>query len=115
MAKKKEVKTEVVAKSSAKTTISDFDCIIEPIITEKTMTQSQESNKFAFKVNKDSNKVQIKNAIERIFNVKVESIRVINVMAKKISRGSRYKGTVSGYKKAIVTLKKDETINLFSE
>ncbi len=112
---KKEVKTEVESKTSAKTTVSDLDCIIEPIITEKTMTQSQESNKFAFKVKKDSNKIQIKNAIERIFNVKVESIRISNVMAKKVSRGSRYKGTVSGYKKAIVTLKEGETINLFAE
>ncbi len=112
---KKEVKAEVLTNSSAKTTVSDFDCIIEPIITEKTMTQSQESNKFAFKVKKDSNKIQIRNAIERIYNVKVESIRVSNVIAKKVSRGSRYKGTLSGYKKAIVTLKKDQTINLFAE
>lgn len=111
---KKEVKTEVESKTSAKTTVSDLDCIIEPIITEKSMTQSQE-NKFAFKVKKDSNKIQIKNAIERIFNVKVESIRISNVMAKKVSRGSRYKGTVSGYKKAIVTLKEGETINLFAD
>ncbi len=111
MAKKKEVVAEV----SSKTTINDFDCIIEPIITEKSMTQSQEHSIFAFKVKKDANKIEIRNAISRIFNVHVESVRVINVLAKKSSRGSRFKGTLPGYKKAIVTLKEGETINLFAE
>ncbi len=111
MAKKKEVVAEV----SSKTTIHDFDVIIEPIITEKSMTQSQEKPIFAFKVKKDANKIEIKNALQRIYNVHIESVRVINVLAKKVSRGSRYKGTLPGYKKAIVTLKEGETINLFAE
>ena len=110
MAKKEE---KVVV--SSKTTIHDFDCIIEPIITEKTMSQSSENNKFAFKVKKDANKIEIRNAISRIYNVHVEKVSVINVLAKKISRGSRYKGHLPGYKKAIVTLKEGETINLFAE
>lgn len=108
-------KKEVVAASTSKTTIHDFDCIIEPIITEKTMAQSQDGNKFAFKVNKDANKIEIRNAISRIYNVHVESVKVVNVMAKKASRGSRFHGTLPGYKKAIVTIKEGETINLFAE
>jgi len=113
MAKKeKVVETKTV---SAKTTIADLDCIIEPIITEKTMSQSQDGNKFAFKVKKDSNKIQIRNAISRIFNVKVEKVSIVNVDQKKASRGSRFKGTLPGYKKAVVTLAKGETINLFAD
>lgn len=110
--KKKEVVSEV---KTTKGTIADFDLIIEPIITEKTMTFAQEGNKYAFKVSKDANKIAIRNAISRIYGVHVEKVTTINVAAKKLSRGSRYHGTVPGYKKAIVTLKEGEAINLFSE
>lgn len=113
MAKNKEavVETAPVKKAS----ISDFDVIIEPIITEKSMTASQEENKFTFIVKKGANKIQIKNAIQNIYNVHVTGINVINVPAKKVTRGTRYKGTLSAYKKAIVTIKEGETINLYAE
>lgn len=110
---KKKVNTEV--KNTSKATIHDFDIIIEPIITEKTMAQSQMQNKFVFKVTKDANKTEIKNAVERVFNVHVKSVQTVNVMAKSLSRGSRYKGHVPSFKKAIVTLNEGETINLFQE
>lgn len=111
MAKKKEVAVVVEKKA----TISDFDVIIEPLITEKSMTASQETNKFTFVVRKDANKTQIKNAIHRIYGVNVKSVNLVNVPAKATSRGSRYKGKISGFKKAIVTVKAGETINLFAE
>lgn len=114
MAKKKqEVANEVVA--TKKATISDFDVIIEPLITEKSTTESQEHNKFTFVVKSTANKTQIKNAIHKIYNVNVTGVNLVNVPAKVTTRGSRYKGTISGFKKAIVTIKDGETINLFAE
>ena len=110
--KKQEVATEVKAK---KATISDFDVIIEPLITEKSMSASQEHNKFTFVVKSTANKTQIKNAIHKIYNVNVTAVNLVNVPAKVTTRGSRYKGTISGFKKAIVTVKDGETINLFAD
>ena len=110
--KKQEVVAEVKEK---KATISDFDVIIEPLITEKSTTESQERNKFTFIVKKEANATQVKNAIHRIYNVNVTGVNLVNVPAKASSRGSRYKGTLSGFKKAIVTVKNGETINLFAE
>ena len=114
MAKKKEVVAEV-KENSKKAAISDFDVIIEPLITEKTMSASQEGSKFSFIVKKDANKTQIKNAINKIYNVNVKSVNVSIVPAKVTTRGTRHKGTISGFKKATVTLKAGETINLFAE
>ncbi len=110
--KKQEVAAEVKAK---KATISDFDVIIEPLITEKSMSASQEHNKFTFVVKSTANKTQIKNAIHKIYNVNVTAVNLVNVPAKVTTRGSRYKGTISGFKKAIVTVKDGETINLFAD
>ena len=101
--------------SLKKATISDFDVIIEPLITEKSTTESAERNKITFIVKADANKTQIKNAIHRIYNVNVTGVNVVNVPSKNASRGSRYKGTISGFKKAIVTIKEGETINLFAD
>ena len=114
MARKKQevAKEEVIVK---KATISDFDVIIEPLITEKSMSASQEHNKFTFVVKSTANKTQIKNAIHKIYNVNVTAVNLVNVPAKVTTRGSRYKGTISGFKKAIVTVKDGETINLFAD
>ena len=115
MARKKAVEAPAVVETKKKATISDFDVIIRPLITEKSMTASQENNKFTFVVKKGANKTQIKNAIHRIYGVNVEQINIVNVPAKVVTRGSRYKGTIGAFKKAIVTVKEGETINLFAE
>ncbi len=112
MARKKKV-DEVVTGSKA--TINDFDIIIEPLITEKTMSLSQEKNKATFIVKKGSNKIAIKKAIEHIYGVHVTGIQTVNVHSKAISRGSRYKGKLASYKKAIITIKDGEAIDLFKE
>ena len=114
MARKKQEVAKVEEKLK-KATISDFDVIIEPLITEKSMSASQEHNKFTFVVKKDANKTQIKNAIHKIYNVNVTAVNLVNVPAKATTRGSRYKGTISGFKKVIVTIKEGETINLFAD
>lgn len=85
--------------------------ILEPIITEKTTSIAQDGNKFVFKVKIDSNKVQIKQAVEKIFGVKVLKVNTINVRPKS-KRVGRYKGTTSRYKKAIVTLAEGSKIEL---
>ena len=111
---KKVNKEEVKVTKYAPVDVHDFDVIIEPIITEKTMKLLQEENKITLKVKKDANKIEIKNAFEAIFNVHVEKINVINVRPQA-KRVGRYTGKVSGYKKAIVKLAAGEALDLFKE
>lgn len=113
MARKKVEKTEETVVRRA--TISDFDIIIEPLITEKSMSLSQEANKATFIVKDGANKIAIKKAVEHIYNVHVTGVQTVNVPSKTTTRGGRYKGTLSGFKKAIVTIKDGEAIDLFKE
>ena len=87
------------------------DIIKAPIITEKSADLAQNKNTITFSVATDANKVQIKQAVEKIFNVKVESVNTVNVKSKK-KRVGRYTGKTKTYKKAIVTLKDGEKIEL---
>ena len=87
--------------------------LIEPWITEAT-TLAVDMNKYVFKVAKKATKRQVKQAIEKIYKVQVISVRTINVPGKVKMRGNR-KGKRTGYKKAIVTLKKGDSINLYAE
>ena len=84
-------------------------------ITEKSMLLMQNQNKVTLEVKKDANKIEIKKAFENIFGVKVTTVAISNVPAKETTRGGRYKGTISGYKKAIVTVKDGEAIDLFKD
>ena len=87
-----------------------LDTIVSPAITEKA-TSLSEYNKMVFKVHKDANKNLIKKNIEKIFKVNVIKINIINLRRKtKFVRGKR--STKPGYKKAIVTLKKGQNIDL---
>ena len=88
---------------------SYLDIILAPIITEKTADMESES-KYAFKVANSANKTEIKQAIEKKFNVKVMAVNVTNSHPKK-KRVGKYTGMTSKYKKAIVTLKKGDTIS----
>ena len=87
----------------------NFDIIYAPIITEKTALMANE-NKYAFKVDPRANKTQIKQAIEKIFNVKVESVNTMNSHPKK-RRVGKYTGMTNKYKKAIVKLAEGNSIN----
>ncbi|EGS33671.1 MULTISPECIES: 50S ribosomal protein L23 [unclassified Veillonella] len=91
--------------------MNKFDVLIRPIITEKTTLLMQE-NKYTFQVPLNANKVEIRKAVESIFNVKVEKVATIRVLGKT-KRMGRTMGKRSDYKKAIVTLKAGETIELF--
>ena len=87
------------------------DIILAPVITEKASNVAASGDRIVFKVRNDANKVQIKQAIERIFNVKVLRVNTINVKPK-YKRVGRYAGTTSRYKKAIVTLAEGSQIEL---
>lgn len=115
---KEVVKVEKVAPVkviTVKPTIKDYQVIIEPIITEKSMSAGQDQNKATFKVMKGANKIEIKNAIERIYGVKVASVKTVNVIEKATTRGSKFHGMISGYKKAIVRIAQGSAIDLFKE
>ena len=86
------------------------DIIKAPIITEKSSALATQ-NVITFSVDVNANKTQIKQAIEKIFNVKVDSVNTINVKPKK-KRVGRYVGKTNKVKKAIVKLQKDSSIEL---
>ncbi len=86
------------------------DIIKSPIMTEKS-TALAENNVITFSVDVKANKTQIKQAIEKVFNVKVESVNTINVRPKK-KRVGKYTGTTNRVKKAIVKLKEGSSIEL---
>ena len=86
-----------------------LEIIKAPVITEKSQIAKSEG-KYTFKVDPKATKLEIKDAIEKIFKVKVESVNTVNVHPKK-KRVGKYTGMTSKYKKAIVTLKKGETIS----
>tara|TARA_B100001741_G_C16377897_1_gene516407 strand:- start:293 stop:586 length:294 start_codon:yes stop_codon:yes gene_type:complete len=87
-----------------------YDKIISPIITEKS-TNISEQNKIVFKVPSKANKKNLKKSIEKIFKVNVTKVNIINKKNRiKITRGKKIK--VKGYKKAIITLKKGQNIDL---
>ena len=90
--------------------LSLYDKILFPVVTEKS-TNLSEQNKIVFKVPNSSNKKIIKTSIEKIFKVNVTKVNIINKQTRnKVSRGRKVK--VKGYKKAIITLKKGQTIDL---
>ncbi len=90
-----------------------FEIIKEPIITERSIQLVETNNSYTFVVDKKANKVEIKKAIEQIFNVHVVSVRTINVVPKK-KRMGQYEGYTSGYKKAIVKLVDGDSIEAFA-
>ncbi|WP_294406264.1 50S ribosomal protein L23 [uncultured Ruminococcus sp.] len=87
------------------------DIIIKPVITEDSMERLQ-NGKYTFKVAKDANKVEIAKAIEEIFDVKVAKVNTMSVKGKE-KRMGRYAGFRPDWKKAIVTLEGDKTIEFF--
>ena len=88
-----------------------YDIIKGPIITEKSSEIAQNNNQITLSVDTKANKIEIKAAVEKLFNVKVESVNTINVRPKK-KRVGRYPGKTNKVKKAIVTLKEGSSIEL---
>jgi large subunit ribosomal protein L23 len=92
--------------------------IIKPVVSEKqTRITDKMPNRYAFRVSPDANKIQIRKAVEEMYNVTVEDVNTMNYRGKLKSRYTR-SGMISGrqnsFKKAVVTLKEGETIDFFS-
>ena len=89
-----------------------YNIIKSPLITEKTTIQKETSNQVSFKISRKANRVEVKNAVENIFNVKVAGVRTMQVKGKTKQRG-RIIGKRKDWKKAIVTLMPGERIDFF--
>ena len=89
-----------------------YDIIRRPVITEKTSIQKEVSNQFTFEVDRTANRLEIKRAVEGIFNVKVAGVRTMQVKGKTKRRGWIV-GKRRDWKKAIVTLMPGERIDFF--
>ena len=91
--------------------------IIRPLITEKMTAQSEKEGRYGFVVDRKSNKVEIRNAVEKEFNVTVTGVRTMIVRGKDRTRYTKtniLRGSTGSWKKAIVTLKAGESIDLYS-
>lgn len=86
--------------------------LIQALVSEKATELQEKQNCYVFKVAKNANKLEIKDAVEKGFNVKVTSVAVLNVRGKT-KRLGRFEGRRAGWKKAFITLKEGESINLF--
>ena len=93
--------------------MNKWEIIKGPIITEKSNDLLENESKYTFKVALEANKVEIKQAIESIYNVKVLDINTVRVLPKR-RRVGKYEGFRPAYKKAIVKLAKDEKIDAFN-
>ena len=92
--------------------MDDYNIIIKPLVTEQGMHFANTKNAYSFEVNKKSNKVQIRGAVERLYSVKVTDVRTANVKGKPRRRG-RTMGMTKSWKKAVVVLHEDYHIDLF--
>ncbi|MBO4358976.1 MAG: 50S ribosomal protein L23 [Erysipelotrichaceae bacterium] len=90
------------------------DVIIRPLVTEKTMGSQDGNNTVVFEVAKGTNKIQIRQAVEEIFNVKVESVNVVNQKPRP-KRMGRYVGKTNHLKKAYVKLKDGYNIDILTD
>jgi len=92
--------------------MNNYEILRRPILTEKSNLQSDYLHRYTFEVDKRANKLQIKDAVERVFNVKVLAVNVVNVRGKARRMG-RIEGHTEAWKKAIVTLVAGQTIQFF--
>ena len=91
--------------------------IIKPIVTEKMTAAGEKLNRYGFRVERTANKVQIKKAVEEMYNVQVLDVNTMVVAPKRTQRWTRsglLRGKTDSYKKAVVTLKEGETIDFYS-
>ena len=89
-----------------------YNVLIRPLVTEKGTKLSQTRHAFSFEVNPDANKAQIKQAVEKVYNVRVLEVRTANRKGKPRRAGYRWSAT-SQWKKAVVVLHPDYNIDLF--
>lgn len=88
------------------------DILLRPIITEKSARLNVSENTYVFQVGDDANKIQIKDAVEQVFGVRVARVRTARVPGKP-KRFGRHQGRTSAWKKAFVTLTEGDTLNFY--
>ena len=94
-----------------------MNILIKPIITEKATNDSELFNRYAFVVNKKANKLEIKNAVAKAYNVEIESVKTMNYPVKrntKFTKSGVVQAMKGAYKKAIVQLAEGESIDFYS-
>lgn len=91
---------------------SPYDILIKPLLTEKMTALKESENRVSFVVDKRANKIEVKKAVEEAFKVKVAAVNVMNLLGKK-KRLGKFAGKRPDWKKAIITLKKGEKLELF--
>ncbi|UCG81629.1 MAG: 50S ribosomal protein L23 [Desulfobacterales bacterium] len=92
--------------------MNPYEIIRGPLITEKGTIQKEANNQLTFEVDRKANRVEIKHAVEKVFNVRVEKVRTMQVKGK-VKRVGRTLGKRRDWKKAVVTLAKGENIEFF--
>jgi large subunit ribosomal protein L23 len=88
------------------------EVVMRPLVTEKTLRIAERENAYTFQVARNANKIQIRTAIESLFNVKVIGVRTSNHLGKARRMG-RYTGSTPAWKKAVVRLKDGDTIEFY--
>ncbi len=111
VAKKPTKKPTQVGAKAGSATAEQYRMILTPVITEKSSLVGATGNVATFKVAVEATKLQIKDAVQRIFNVEVEKVRTLNVMGK-MKRTARSFGRRANYRKAYVTLKPGQSIDV---
>jgi large subunit ribosomal protein L23 len=92
--------------------LDDYNVIVRPLVTEQGMHFANTKSAYSFEVHTRANKTQIRNAVEKIYSVRVRKVRTANRRGKYRRRG-RYGGVTAGWKKAVVYLEPDYHIDLF--
>ena len=90
-----------------------YDVLKRPVMTEKSNAQGDEQNQYTFEVDRRANKMQVRDAVETAFNVKVLDVNIINIPAKKGRYGRMMVTKKPAWKKAVVTLMPGSTIQFF--
>ncbi len=94
-----------------------MDIMIKPIVTEKANAISEKTNRYSFTVSPEANKYQIKNLVEKLYDVKVVGVSTMNYDGKKKMRYTKrgiQRGKVAAFKKAVVTVAEGQTIDFYS-
>jgi large subunit ribosomal protein L23 len=94
--------------------LHSYDVVLRPVVTEKSSIMSEDHNQYVFEVASNANKIQIREAIELIFDVEVSRVRTMVMPAKRGRRGRNWYRRSKQWKKAIVTLAEGDSIELFN-
>lgn len=89
-----------------------YDVIVRPLVTEKSTNELDRQGAYTFQVAREANKIEIRQAVEKLFNVRVKDVRTMQYRGKQ-RRVGKHIGTRSAWKKAIVTLAEGDTIQIF--